>query len=597
MAINSITGNTLLNGGSFSPCRVASTGSPLTPATGGLLVVDGIQLIAGDRVLCKDETSAVNNGIYAANTGPWVRTTDAISNTQFFDGMKVTVAAGAVNGGLDFICTTTDDPVVVGTSLLTFASQATVASGQQSATSTTSLAIGTGSKTLTIQSGKAFLANQWVLIQETSNAANQMLGKVTSYGGTSLVVNVTATGGSGTHADWTIVLTNSAAAAGYQPPVGSGNVTGPGSSTAGHIATYADGTGQVLLDGGAPVGAANTVTPMMLALASVQGGFNMLNGTLTATPTDSNTSLTIAVKTLAGNDPSASDPVFFLFRSATAGSASYSMIEVTAALSTKIPASSTMGFSNATPGRVWVLAINNGGAVSLAVVNALSGTNIFPLAGWGIANVTAYGGGANSAQVIYGTSTVANLPYSVLGFLTYEAGSTLATAGTWATAPSRMELYRPGVSLPGQEVQRLRSTTGAVATGTTASSVADSVPTSSQGDQYMSQAVTPASSANILEIGIQAILSNSNNVAIIGALLQDSVANALIAADFVQAGAASESILRLDHEMLAATLSATTFKFRAGGTTGNATTFNGRSGARQLGGAYNSYIRIREIMA
>jgi len=32
---------------------------------------------------------------------------------------------------------------------------------------------------------------------------------------------------------------------------GSGNVTGPGSSTANHIATYADTTGQLLLDGGA----------------------------------------------------------------------------------------------------------------------------------------------------------------------------------------------------------------------------------------------------------------------------------------------------------------------------------------------------------
>ncbi len=254
--INLQGGNTLLSTGMFPPVRAASTGSPLNPATGGLLTVDGITLAVGDRVLCKDESSPVNNGIYAASTGPWVRTSDANGNTQFFNGMTVTVGpGGALNAGQTFMCTCTDDPVVVGTSLLTFASQTAVQTAQQSATSTTSLTIGTGSKTLAVQSGKAFLPQQWVLIQETSNAANQMLGQVTSYSGTTLVVNVTATGGSGTHADWTIVLTNSPAAAGFQPPVGSGNVTGPGSSTAGHIATFADSSGKVLQDSGTIAGA------------------------------------------------------------------------------------------------------------------------------------------------------------------------------------------------------------------------------------------------------------------------------------------------------------------------------------------------------
>src|SRR5258707_13277728 len=188
MAINSITGNTLLTAGSFPPVWAASTGAPLNPAAGGLFVVDGVQLAAGDRVLAKDEANSVNNGIYAASTGPWVRTTDATGNTQFFSGMAVTVALGAVNAGQTFICTCPDDPVVVGTSLITFASQQVVATATQQAASTTSLTIGTGSKTLTIPAGKAFQAGQWVLIQEASNSANQMLGQITAYGGTSLTV-------------------------------------------------------------------------------------------------------------------------------------------------------------------------------------------------------------------------------------------------------------------------------------------------------------------------------------------------------------------------------------------------------------------------
>src|SRR6266446_873143 len=443
MALNSITGNTMLISGSFAPARAASTGAPLGPATGGLLVIDGVHLVAGDRVLVKDEVSAVNNGIYAASTGPWVRTTDAAGNTQFFSGMAVTVALGAVNAGQTFICTCQDDPVVVGTSLITFASQQVVATATQQATSTTSLTIGTGSKTLTVQASKAFFVNQWVLIQETSNSANQMLGQITAYGGTSLTVSVTATGGSGTHADWTIVLTNSPAAAGYQPPVGSGNVAGPGSSTAGHVATFADTTGKVLADGGAPVGAANTITPATFTAAAVAFGVGMLNGTLVASVAGN--ALTIGVKTLAGNNPSSSDPVFFLFRDAGAG---YAVIEQTAAVSITVPSGATLGTVNGQANRIWVGVFNNGGTAVLGVYNSLSGTNILCWDETTPANGTGITGSSTSPQVWYAASTLSSVVFRILGYVE----STQATAGTWATSPSKVQLFGPGVKRPGDIV-------------------------------------------------------------------------------------------------------------------------------------------------
>src|SRR5882672_2841636 len=449
MALNSITGNTMLISGSFPPVRAASTGAPLNPATGGLFVVDGVHLAAGDRVLVKDEASAVNNGIYAASTGPWVRTTDAAGNQNFFSGMAVTVALGAVNAGQTFICTCPDDPVVVGTSLITFASQQVVATATQTAASTTSLTIGTGSKTLTIPAGKAFQVGQWVLIQETSNSANQMLGQITAYGSTSLTVNVTATGGSGTHTDWTIVLTNSPAAAGYQPPVGSGNVTGPGSSTAGHVATFADATGRVLADGGAPVGAANTITPAMLTNAAVAFGLGMLNGTLAASVAGN--ALTIAVKTLAGVDPSLSDPVFFLFRDAVAG---YAAIEQTVVLSITVPAGATLGTVNGQANRIWVGVFNNGGTAVLGVYNSLSlagSPAILSIVSWdetSPANGTGITSSATSPQIWYTASTLAAKNFRVIGYVE----STQATAGTWVAPPSKVQLFGPGVKRPGEIV-------------------------------------------------------------------------------------------------------------------------------------------------
>lgn len=73
------------------------------------------------------------------------------------------------------------------------------------ATSTTSLAIGTGSKVFTTQSGKDIGVGSFVMVTSDANPSiNYMFGQVTAYSGTTLTVNVTVTGGSGTYADWTI---------------------------------------------------------------------------------------------------------------------------------------------------------------------------------------------------------------------------------------------------------------------------------------------------------------------------------------------------------------------------------------------------------
>ena len=77
-----------------------------------------------------------------------------------------------------------------------------------SATSSTSLAIGTGTKALTVQTGKAFVVGQWVTVTSTATPANWMHGQITAYtsGTGALTVNMTAVGGSGTYAAWTIGL-------------------------------------------------------------------------------------------------------------------------------------------------------------------------------------------------------------------------------------------------------------------------------------------------------------------------------------------------------------------------------------------------------
>ena len=93
------------------------------------------------------------------------------------------------------------DPVQGTYSVMTLAN---LGDALYSATSTTSLAIETGSKVFTTQSGKGFSVGSFVLATSDADATNYMLGQVTAYSGTSLTLNVVQIGGSGTHADWTL---------------------------------------------------------------------------------------------------------------------------------------------------------------------------------------------------------------------------------------------------------------------------------------------------------------------------------------------------------------------------------------------------------
>jgi hypothetical protein len=96
------------------------------------------------------------------------------------------------------------------TSAAAAAASATSALGAPgtNATSTTSLTVGTGSKSLTIQTAKAYSVGQVVVIASTASPGNQMTGIITSYnsGTGALVVDAQQTLGSGTLAAWTISL-------------------------------------------------------------------------------------------------------------------------------------------------------------------------------------------------------------------------------------------------------------------------------------------------------------------------------------------------------------------------------------------------------
>ena len=70
----------------------------------GAQTIDGVVIIAGDRVLVKDQTTAANNGIYLCASGAWTRTTDADTWIEL-TGAFTFIEDGTVNDNTGWVCT------------------------------------------------------------------------------------------------------------------------------------------------------------------------------------------------------------------------------------------------------------------------------------------------------------------------------------------------------------------------------------------------------------------------------------------------------------------------------------------------------------
>ncbi len=147
-----------------------------------------------------------------------------------------------------------------------------------------------------------------------------------------------------------------------------------------------------------------------------------------------------------------------------------------------------------------------------------------------------------------------------------------------------------------QVVQVVNVTDGALATGTTTVPQDDTIMQNTEGDQYMSLAITPKNVVNILKIDVVCgvVGSTATNPIMILGLFQDAVADALAVVYFDLQSAAKTGSGVLTFYMVAGTTSATTFKVRLGCNNTGTTSFNGVSGSRNQGGVSASSITITE---
>ena len=141
--------------------------------------------------------------------------------------------------------------------------------------------------------------------------------------------------------------------------------------------------------------------------------------------------LTIALKGLDGNDPSASNPVLVRVPQGNPPDGTYAIRKVSAALSLTISAGSTLGHANNVASAVYFYLIDNAGTLELAAGSKFVSHSVI--------STTAEGGAgaADSATVIYSTTARTNVPAVVLS----RWKSTQTTAGTWAATTGEQQQW------------------------------------------------------------------------------------------------------------------------------------------------------------
>lgn len=96
--------------------RVATTANI---TLSGTQTIDGISVIAGDRVLVKNQTTASANGIYVAAAGAWSRANDFDASGKVTSGAFTFVEVGTAGADSGFVLTT-DGAITLGTTALAF---------------------------------------------------------------------------------------------------------------------------------------------------------------------------------------------------------------------------------------------------------------------------------------------------------------------------------------------------------------------------------------------------------------------------------------------------------------------------------------------
>jgi hypothetical protein len=194
----------------------AGVGATLTKTSPfAAFTTDGFAAVVGSRILVKNQTTTLQNGIYTVTTVgtgaiAWVltRATDNNTITQMSQGLIIAVFSGTANGGKSFTQSTV--VTAIGTSAISYVDSTSAVSGITALTGDVT-ATGPGSATATLATvngapGSTTLSsittNGKGLV--TSNTTGNLTGDVTSTGLATTLANTAVSAGSYTSANITV---------------------------------------------------------------------------------------------------------------------------------------------------------------------------------------------------------------------------------------------------------------------------------------------------------------------------------------------------------------------------------------------------------
>jgi hypothetical protein len=282
------------------------------------------------------------------------------------------------------------------------------------------------------------------------------------------------------------------------PTSGTANVQDmamPSCSASGNALQWLTSTGfQCGSVAGTSAGWGLTLTSTVFSVSTTQPpyGFDVpINLGLTASASAS--ALTINLTGANGSAPSTSNPVSIPFRSTTLATGTPVWTAVTGALSIVVNSGATLGTSNSVAFRLWIFAEYNGGTPELGVATcSLASTAVmYPCANWETNRVTSttITGLATSPGTLYATTGNSNDAVRIIGYCDFASG--LATAGSWASACTTLQLMGPGIKKPGDTVQGPYAATATATATSTSSTKVEANPT---------VAITPSSTPNLIHV-------------------------------------------------------------------------------------------------
>jgi hypothetical protein len=173
-------------------------------------------------------------------------------------------------------------------------------------------------------------------------------------------------------------------------------------------------------------------------------------------------------------------------------------------ISITIPSTATLGTVSSQPFRLWLFLAYNSGTPVLGVALCTVNASIFDCASWESRQNHGFlvGVGATTAGALYTSSATINDAVRIIGYAEYSSG--LATAGTWASAPTKLQLCIAPFScpLPGQTVQGPQSVTTFVNTGCGSASFVGT---------GVERQITPTSTINLIRFTVAGTAINGTD--------------------------------------------------------------------------------------